>query len=85
MIVFRYARTGGHCSGASRPVVRPIPPHAAHRVHGVSRLRLPERERYIIPAALMRRLSPIPGFTAGINPLGTVAGCERGREFALAK
>jgi hypothetical protein len=83
MIVFRYTRHGGRCSGASRPVVRAD--SAARRVHGVSRLRLPEGERCIIPAALMRRLSPIPGFTAGINPLGTVAGRERGREFVLAK
>jgi len=33
----------------------------------------------------MLRLSPIPGFTAGINPFGAVAGCEGGREFALAQ
>src|ERR1019366_10598123 len=42
-------------------------------------------ERHIIPAALMLRLSPIPGFTAAIDPFGAAAGCERGREFALAK
>src|ERR1035441_4599795 len=87
MIVVRYAWHG-------RPLLRGVaPPGRSGRFRrtliagcaGSAGSGSRKGERHIIPAALMLRLSPIPGFTAAINPFGAAAGCERGREFALAK
>ena len=83
MIVLRYTRH-------ERTLLRGVAPGRSGRFRGTptagsagSGAR--NGERYIIPADLTLRLSPIPGIAAAINRFGAAAGCEPGREFALAK